>query len=56
MPQALRLRKNNHKRKAFCGPKVKDRRPDGDRLRDREQRIERARLLEMQAGAGDATP
>ena len=34
------------KRKPLRSPKVKDRRPDGDRLRDREQRIARVQLRE----------
>jgi hypothetical protein len=37
------------KRKAPRVAKVKDRRPDGECAHHREQRIERARLLELQA-------
>lgn len=51
------LWKVTRKRKPLRAPKVKDRRPDGDRLLEREQRIERARLLELQAAEmRDAAP
>ncbi|MGI4801021.1 MAG: hypothetical protein ACRYG8_44745 [Janthinobacterium lividum] len=49
MPRPLSIWQATRKRKPHQPPKVKDRRPDGDRLRDREQRIERVRQIELQA-------